>query len=139
MSGYALCCCLWPHILRWTLQYERPRDVGQTGVLFFRMLCGRPLSWAAGTDFDPYFDDTNYIVIQVDLSDEDDKESYEHLIIWIQDNVALGAKSMQSQEASKLWQDMSGYDSILPSTIHMTNPSSELQMWWRYQMMRRVK
>lgn len=78
------------------------------------MLCGRHLSWAAGTDFDPYYDDTNHIAIQVELSNEDDTESYEHLTAWIEDNVALAAKSMQSEEAIKLWQDLSGYESYLP-------------------------
>ena len=97
-----------------TLQYEQPGSGGRTGILFFRMLCGHLLSWAAGTDFDPYYDDTNHIAIQVELSNEDDTENYEHLIVWIEDNVALAAMPMPSEEAMKLWQVLSGYDSYLP-------------------------
>jgi hypothetical protein len=107
------CLVVYSHIsfLMWTLQYERPDAVGRTGVVFFRMLCGRPLSWAAGTDDDPYYNDANHITIQVELNNDEDKESYEHLIIWIQDNVALEARSMASEEAIKLWQALAEYDS----------------------------
>ena len=67
------------------------------------MLPSRPLGWAAGTDFDPYFEDANTIAIQVDISDENDKERYDSCIQWIHGNIPGQVSEMTSADAADLW------------------------------------
>jgi hypothetical protein len=71
------------------------------------MLPSRPLHWAKGTDFDPYFDDANHIAIQVDISDEDDKERYNSCIQWIHGNIPGEVTKISSDDAAALWKFLS--------------------------------
>ena len=71
------------------------------------MLCSRPLAWAAGTDFDPYYDDSNQLAIRIELGDEEDKELYELLIQWMRGNVASEIVPLKSQVAENMWKALS--------------------------------
>jgi hypothetical protein len=91
----------------YTFQYETSGPANDQVVIFFKMLCSRPLPWAAGTDFDPYFQDSNQIAIRIELSDDDDKDLYDDFIKWINGNIADEVTLLNAENAMGIWQSLS--------------------------------
>jgi len=72
------------------------------------MMWMRPLAWAAGTDFDPYYNDANQIAIQLGLVHEDDQENYGNLVRWIEGSVPGEVTFLNEHHTQQLWKSLSG-------------------------------
>jgi len=82
-------------------------DLAHTGTIVMKMLHARPLEWAEGTDFNPYFDDSNVIGIQVDINGDRDRETYQSFVEWLESLVPCNCIQMSDEEATSTWSQMS--------------------------------
>ena len=89
------------------VKYQSPEVANGIGIVVLRLLWFRPLPWAVGTDFDPYYNDANQMAIRIDLSDEDDKENYESLVRWIDASIPGEATVLTERNATELWRTLS--------------------------------
>lgn len=76
-------------------------------MIILRMMWARPLAWASGTDFDPFYNDMNQIAILIDLGDTDDGDNYESLVQWIDASIPGEATMLTEDNATKLWNSLS--------------------------------
>jgi hypothetical protein len=72
-----------------------------------KMIASRPLPWAVGTGFDPYYDDLNEIAIQFNIKDRISRTLYEQLLKWIEANVPDTCIALVPDMAETLWNNLS--------------------------------
>jgi hypothetical protein len=116
-------------------QFQNPETVKDSGIIFFKMVNTHTLDWATGTNFNPYYDDTNHIAIRFDLVDSDDKEAYESLVQWIGWLTPTDDISLTLENAANLWNSLSELVSTLyPSLLLIEKSSEELPIRLKFLM-----
>lgn len=75
-------------------------------MVILSMEASRPLLWAAGTGFDPYYDDWNTLGIQFDIRGKEQGRLYEDLVQWIVANVPHDCMEVSREDANRLWDNL---------------------------------